>query len=175
MLIGVFWQYMPVTVSAPFLHCREIRWKSLMVEEYAGQYANICTLLQTDNHARISSLNFYKPDAIPDVPSVLWPCWLGGRKGIRPLKKLWVVRYWRGCLSGARCKWFACGLADTTAIPSSRDCFSKIQNGLPFSCRLTQVILEKRPLNGCSSSSRCSSWHRTNSVKALKAHISTNS
>jgi len=32
-------------------------------------------------------------------------------------------------------------------------CSSKIQNGLPFWCRLTQVVLEKRPLNGCSSSS----------------------
>ena len=30
-------------------------------------------------------------------------------------------------------------------------CFIKIQNGLPFWCRLTQVVLEKRPLNGCSS------------------------
>jgi len=29
---------------------------------------------------------------------------------------------------------------------------SKIQNGLPFWCRLTQVVLEKRPLNGCNSS-----------------------
>ena len=27
---------------------------------------------------------------------------------------------------------------------------SKIQNGLPFWCRFTQVVLEKRPLNGCS-------------------------
>jgi len=25
-------------------------------------------------------------------------------------------------------------------------CYSKIQNGLPFWCRLTQVVLEKRPL-----------------------------
>jgi len=29
---------------------------------------------------------------------------------------------------------------------------SKIQNGLPFWCRLTEVVLEKRRLNGCSSS-----------------------
>jgi len=28
-------------------------------------------------------------------------------------------------------------------------CFSKIQNGLPFWCQLTQVVLEKRPLNVC--------------------------
>jgi len=27
--------------------------------------------------------------------------------------------------------------------------FSKIQNGLPFWCRLTQAVLEKRPLNVC--------------------------
>jgi len=27
------------------------------------------------------------------------------------------------------------------------DCFIKIQNGLPFWCRLTQVVLEKRLLN----------------------------
>ena len=30
-------------------------------------------------------------------------------------------------------------------------CFSKIENGLPIWCRPTQVVLEKRPLNGCSS------------------------
>jgi len=30
-------------------------------------------------------------------------------------------------------------------------CSSKIQNGLPFWCRPTQVVQEKRPLNGCSS------------------------
>jgi len=29
-------------------------------------------------------------------------------------------------------------------------CSSNIQNGVPFWCRLTQVVLEKRPLNGCS-------------------------
>jgi len=28
--------------------------------------------------------------------------------------------------------------------------YSKIKNGLPFWCRLTQVVLEKRPLNTCS-------------------------
>ena len=31
-------------------------------------------------------------------------------------------------------------------------CFIKIQNGLPFWCQLTQVVLEKRPLNGCNIS-----------------------
>jgi len=36
------------------------------------------------------------------MPSVLWRCWLGGRKGIRPVKN-WVVGCWHGYLSGARC------------------------------------------------------------------------
>ena len=49
----------------------------------------------------------------PGVPSVLWRCWLGGRKGIRPVKN-WVVRCWRGYLFGARCR-LAYGPADATA------------------------------------------------------------
>ena len=46
-------------------------------------------------------------------PSVLWRCWLGGRKGIRPVKN-WVVGCRRGYLSGARCR-LAYGPADATA------------------------------------------------------------
>ena len=33
--------------------------------------------------------------------SVLWRCWLGVRKGIRPVKN-WVVGCWRGCLHGVQ-------------------------------------------------------------------------
>ena len=33
--------------------------------------------------------------------------------------KNWVVRYWHGYLSGARCRWFAYGPADATATASS--------------------------------------------------------
>ena len=46
------------------------------------------------------------------MPSVLWRCWLRGRKGIRPVKT-WVVGCWRGYLSGARCR-LAYGPADAT-------------------------------------------------------------
>jgi len=45
--------------------------------------------------------------------SVLWRCWLGSRKGIRPVKN-WVVGCWHGYLSGASCR-LAYGPADTTA------------------------------------------------------------
>ena len=34
-------------------------------------------------------------------------------------------------------------------LPLTVSCSSKIQIGLPFWYRLTQVVLEKRPLNGC--------------------------
>jgi len=62
------------------------------------------------------------------VPSVLWRCWLGGRKGIRPVKNR-VVGYWRGCLSGVRCR-LAFGPADATATHCLS--LSKIQIGFTF-------------------------------------------
>ena len=43
--------------------------------------------------------------------------------------------------------------AQMMPLPLTVSCSSKIQTGLPFWYRLSQVILEKRPLNGCSSSS----------------------
>ena len=46
-------------------------------------------------------------------PSVLWRCWLGSRKGIRPVKN-WVVGCWHVYLSGVRCR-LAYGPADATA------------------------------------------------------------
>ena len=57
---------------------------------------------------------------------VLWRCWLGGRKGIRPVKT-WVVGCWRGYLSGARCR-----LAQLMPLPLTVSCFSKIQIGFAF-------------------------------------------
>ena len=75
------------------------------------------------------------------VPSVLWCCWLGGRKGIRPVKN-WVVRCWCGYLSGARCR-LAHGPADATAMPKMTRLV------VPFLYRLKRVVLDKGPLNGC--------------------------
>ena len=59
--------------------------------------------------------------------SVLWRCWLGGRKGIRPGKN-WVLGCWRGYLSGARCRFAYCP-ADATA---THCLFCKIQIGFAF-------------------------------------------
>ena len=46
-------------------------------------------------------------------PPVPWRCWLGSRKGIRPVKN-WVVGCLHGYMSGAKCR-LACGPADATA------------------------------------------------------------
>ena len=72
------------------------------------------------------------------LPSVLWRCWLVGRKGIRPVKN-WVVGFWRGCLSGAR--WCHCHSLSLAPVKS--------RLVLPFWYRLIWVVPDKGPLNGC--------------------------
>jgi len=43
------------------------------------------------------------------TPSAFWHCWLGVRKGIRPVKN-YVMRYWRGYLCGAKVELFPLAL-----------------------------------------------------------------
>ena len=61
----------------------------------------------------LSAELIFVDELVSNVPSVLWRCWLGGRKGTRPVKN-WVVGCWCGYLSGARCR-LAYGPADATA------------------------------------------------------------
>ena len=65
-------------------------------------------LLVTNTNMRQASAGIFC-DCLLQTPSVLWHCWLGGRKGIRPVKNLSG-----GVLSGARCG-LAYGPADGTA------------------------------------------------------------
>ena len=64
----------------------------------------------------------------------------------------WVVG---GVICGARCRLFAYGSADATAIPKPNHLLPHLNSRLvlPFWYRLTQVVLEKRPWNGYSISS----------------------
>ena len=80
------------------------------------------------------------------MPSVLWRCWLGGSKGIRPVKKL----------SGGVLAWLSVWSEVQTCIwPSWRHCHSlslasvKSRLVLTFRYRPTWVVPEKGPLNGC--------------------------
>ena len=63
------------------------------------------------------------------MPSVLWRCWLGGRRGIRPVKNL----------SGGGTGMVVClergadlHMAQLMPLPLSVSCFSKIQIGFTF-------------------------------------------
>ena len=80
------------------------------------------------------------------LPSVLWCCQLGGRKGIWPVKNL----------SGGALAWVSVWSEVQTCVwPSWCHCHSlslasvKSRLVLPFWYRLTRVVPEKGPLNGC--------------------------
>jgi len=114
-------------------------------------YHDWCILsISMHNHANLENFLYGEcPGLLPSVlclPSVLWRCWLGGRKGIRPVTNFWVVGYWHGYLSGARCR-LACGPADATATHSLASVKSRLV--LPFWYWLARVVPEKGPLNGC--------------------------
>ena len=96
---------------------------------------------------------FYFIFMASSMPSVLWRCWLGGRKGIRPVKNM----------SGGVLAWLSVWSEMQTCIwPSWCQCHSlslasvKSRLVLPFWYRLTRVVLDKGPLNGCVS------WHLVN-------------
>ena len=76
---------------------------------------------------------------------VLWRCWLGGKKGIRPVKtELWGAAWlsvWsevQTCIWPSWCHYQSLSLASV-----------KSRLVLPFRYRLTWVVPEKGPLNGC--------------------------
>ena len=80
------------------------------------------------------------------MPSVLWRCWLGGRKGIRPAKTwMWgtgmVVCLERGAQTCIWPSWCHCHSLSLAPVKSRLI--------LPFWYRLTWVVLNKGPLNGC--------------------------
>jgi len=67
-----------------------------------------------------------------------------------------VMRCWCGYLSGVRCRLFAYGPADATASQNPLYLASfKSRLILPFWYRLTRVVWERRPLNGCGSCCCC--------------------
>ena len=61
--------------------------------------------------------------AVLDVPSVLWRCWLGGRKGIRPVKKqsggvlVWLS-LWSNLQTCIWPSWFHCHSPSLASVKS---------------------------------------------------------
>ena len=115
-----------VVILIPNLHCDEAC--SLSIKTLNDQLYG-CQLYKCCYHRRKA------------LPSVLWRCWFSRRKGIRPVK-IWSdeVLAWLSVWSEVQmiCIWFS--WCHCHPIVS---CFSKIQNGLSFWYRPTQVVLEK--------------------------------
>jgi len=93
-------------------------------------YSCLALIISFDNHAFASVGHIIWSLLLDSLPSVLWRCWLGGRKGIRPEKKL----EWRG--AGV----VICLERDADLHMAS----VKSRLVLPFWYRLTWVVLEKR-------------------------------
>jgi len=79
-------------------------------------YAGLLVLFVSSNCEEMSE-SYFMCQSLYTVycimPSVLWRCWLCGRKGIWPVKN-WGVGCWHDYLSGARCR-VAYGPVDATA------------------------------------------------------------
>ena len=81
------------------------------------------------------------------VPSVLWRCWLGGRKGIRPVKKL---EWWGTGVDICLERGADLHMAKLMPLYRSLSLASvKSVLVLPFWYRLTRVVSDTGPLNGC--------------------------
>ena len=80
------------------------------------------------------------------MPSVLWCCWLGGKKGTRPVKNLsgGVLAWLSVCSEVQTCIWSSWCHCHSLSLASVK---SRLL--LPFWYRLTRVVPDKRPLNGC--------------------------
>ena len=73
-----------------------------------------------------------------------WRCWLGGSKGIRPVKKLsGEVLAWLSVWSEVQ----TCITAQLMPLPLTVSVKSRLV--LPFCYRLTRVVPDKGPLNVC--------------------------
>jgi len=102
---------------------------------------------QTDDSCIDPALHIMQ--AVPiivNLPSVLWRCWLGSRKGIQPVKTEWWGAGMVICLEqGADLH-----TSQLMPLPLTVSCFSKIQIGFTFLLVLAYLGSPKKgPLNGC--------------------------
>jgi len=99
---------------------------------------------------------------------VLWHCWLGSRKGIRPVKKL----------SGGVLAWlFVWSDVQICIWPSWCQCHSlsvasvKSRLVLPFWYRLTWVVADKGLLNGCVFTNMLALWATSEVIVCLSCFV----
>ena len=106
------------------LHDRPVQWSSQVHTQLSSNH-------RRDQPAGMDHCSFSQrvSDEWCSVPSVLWRCWLGARKGIRPVKKLeWWGTGMVICLErGADLH-----MAQLMPLPLTVSCFSKIRIGFTF-------------------------------------------
>ena len=86
-------------------------------------FKKCCTLLQLD----LGWFNFLTVVGF-SMPSVLWCCWLGGRKGTRPVK----TERWCAVVVICLERGADLHMAQLMPLPLTVSCFSKIQIGFTF-------------------------------------------
>ena len=144
------WAHQAQVVCTCWTKCDTSLSKHWTVIEVGGMRQCSCLLPKKDMWHEVNDFVLILP--VYYCPSMLWHCWLGARKRIRSLKNgLWGVgAYVSGARSG--CLLVVQLMPLHSKTPSSLASF-KSRLVLHFSYWLAQVVLEKRPLNGCSSSS----------------------
>jgi len=125
----------------PVVDCHRWLWKEpvVMCGNWNVRQAMSQQVFRVTTFCIIHSLSYCR---IVNMPSVLWHCWLGGRKGIRPVKN-WVVglSVWSEIQTCIWPSWCHCHSLSLASVKS--------RLVLAFWCRLIRVVLDKRPLNGC--------------------------
>jgi len=115
------------TKPSQIITCLSVNHPSLLVRQFNNS-VNACSRWCLTCCGCLLVGYFLFSNVVHNVPSVLWRCWLGGRKGIRPVKN-WVVG--AGvviCLEqGADLH-----MAQLMPLPLTVSCFSKIQIGFTF-------------------------------------------
>ena len=133
-----------------FVECHYCRWRSRTLYRSAAVYEPstlCCVWCKCCNSHCGFCLSCLLWISFPVVwPSVLWRCWLGGRKGIRPVKNLSdVVLAWLSVWNEVQTciwpGWYHCHSLSLASVKS--------RLVLPFWYRLSWVVLDKWPLNGC--------------------------
>ena len=122
--------------------------------QYLLDRSNLITITNSfiEEEKRITVITDYCSESnfcrltVREIPSVLWRCWLGGRKGIRPVKKLssevlaWLS-VWSEVQTSIWPSWCHCHKLSLAPVKS--------RLVLPFWYRLTWVVPDKGPLNVC--------------------------
>ena len=117
-----------------FFAVRVLRiWNSLPEDIVSAAHLSLCISRLVRIYSGLTNHNWC-------LPSVLWHCWLGARKGIRPAKKLsgWVLAWllvWNEVQTCIWPSWCHCHSLSLASVKS--------RLVLPFWYRLTWVVPDK--------------------------------